>query len=278
MTVPKVFTPVIRIAQFTIADEIRQRSFIVMFVICSLFIFMVRGCYQGDYRLDGQEIEAAKIIIVLSKITFHVIAGGMMFLAGLLAMRIFRRDRDDGTQSFILSKPISRRQYVSGKVLGLWTLLTVFMFVLHGIVFLITSVRLNIVMPEYLWSSAWCSINLFFIIVAVLTLSLMMPDVAALLCVVGIGIIGVVSNAFSAVSRTPIGQAILQHSQSDISMWQVIDYAWPQIAGVQRFAVSFIGANEFGVHASVYPVINILAYCILSGVLLFRRFGKEEII
>ena len=278
MKVPKALTPVIRIAKFTITDEIRQRSFIVMFVVCALFIFMVRGCYQGDYRLEGQQIEAAKMIIMLSKITFHVIAGGLMFLAGLLAMRIFRRDRDDGTQSFILSKPISRWQYISGKVLGLWALLTVFMLVLHGIVFLITSIRLNVVLPEYLWSSVLCSINLFFVIVSVLMFSLMMPDIAALLCVVGIGIIGIVADALSAVSRTAIGQAILQHSQSDVTMWRVIDEVWPQIAGVQRFAASFIGANEFGTQASVYPLLNIFVYCVIFSVLLFRRFGKEEII
>ena len=99
MKMPKNLSPIISIAKYTLVDEVRQKSFIVMFVICALFILMVRGCYQGDYMMNGQEVEAGKVIIMVSKLIFHIIAGGVMFLAGLLAMRIFRRDRDDGTQS-----------------------------------------------------------------------------------------------------------------------------------------------------------------------------------
>ena len=97
-----------------------------MFVICAIFIFLVRGCYHGEYMVNGQELEAGKIVIMVSKITFHVIAFGVMFLAALLSMRVFRRDRDDGTQSCILSKPITRWQYVAGKILGLWVLIDYF--------------------------------------------------------------------------------------------------------------------------------------------------------
>ena len=139
---PQALSPIIKISKYTLTDEVRQRSFIVMFVICAIFIFLVRGCYHGDYMVNGQELEAGKVVIMVSKITFHVIAFGVMFLAALLSMRLFRRDRDDGTQSSILSKPINRWQYVAGKILGLWVLLIIFMFILHGIVFVITSINL----------------------------------------------------------------------------------------------------------------------------------------
>ena len=140
---PKALSPIIKIAKYTLTDEVRQKSFVVMFIICALFIFFVRGCYHGDYMVNGQELEAGKIVIMVSKITFHVIAIGVMFLAALLSMRVFRRDRDDGTQSCILSKPITRWQYVAGKILGLWVLLIAFMFILHAIIFLTVSINLN---------------------------------------------------------------------------------------------------------------------------------------
>ena len=278
MKMPKALSPIIKIAKYTIADEVRQKSFIVMFVVCALFIFMIRSCYQGDYVVNGQEIEAGKVIIMVSKLIFHIIAGGVMFLAGLLAMRIFRRDRDDGTQSCVLSKPITRSQYVAGKIFGLWILLIVFMFVLHGIVFIITSIKLNVVMPEYLVASMLCSLNLFFVIVTVLLLSLMMPDIAALLCVIGIGIVGLVAGGIFAMSQSPMGQAMMQqHTQSDFTIWQVIFYLWPKLSGVQSFASSLIGAEGFGKLAPVYPIMNIFAYCIILGGLLFWRFRKEDI-
>lgn len=275
---PKNLSPIISIAKFTLADEVRQKSFIIMFVICALFILMVRGCYQGDYMMNGQEVEAGKVIIMVSKLIFHIIAGGVMFLAGLLAMRIFRRDRDDGTQSSVLSKPISRRQYVTGKILGLWVLLIIFMFALHGIVFLITSIKVDVIMPEYLLASMLCSINLLFVVVTVFLLSLMMPDIAALLCVIGIATIGSVADGIHAVKNSPMGQAMMQqNNQSDFTLWQFVYYLWPKLFGAQRFASSFIGAEGFGELTSVYPLINVLIYCVILGSLLFWRFGKEDI-
>jgi ABC-type transport system involved in multi-copper enzyme maturation permease subunit len=199
-------------------------------------------------------------------------------LAALLSMRIFRRERDDGTQSCVLSKPITRWQYVAGKILGLWILLIVFMFVLHGIVFLITSIKLNVVMPEYLIASMLCSFNLLFVIVTVLLLSLMMPDIAALLCVIGIGMAGLVSDGIFAVSHSPMGQAMMQqHAQSNLTLWQVIYYLWPKITGAQRFASSLIGAGGFSELGPVYPLMNILTYCLFIGMFLFWRFRKEDI-
>jgi ABC-type transport system involved in multi-copper enzyme maturation permease subunit len=276
---PKALSPIIKIAKYTLTDEVRQKSFIVMSIICALFIFLVRGCYRGDYMVNGQDVEAGKVVIMVSKLIFHAIAIGVMFLAALLAMRIFKRDRDDGTQSCILSKPITRRQYVAGKVLGLWILTTAFMFFLHGIVFLITSVKLNIVMPEYLIASLLCSFNLFFVIVAVLFFSLLMSDIAALLCVIGIAIIGSVAGGIFALRHSPMGQVMMQQQeQSDFSVWQVIYYVWPKISGTQQFASSLIGGEGFGGLASMYPLLNIIIYGLILGALLFRRFQKEDII
>lgn len=272
------FSPIIKIAKYTLSDEVRQKSFIVMFVICALFILMVRGCYRGDYMVNGQEVEAAKVVMMVSKITFHVIAAGVMFLAALLSMRVFRRDRDEGTQSCILSKPINRWQYVAGRILGLWILSVAFMFVLHGIVFIITSVKLNAVMPEYLFASLLCSFNLLFVVIAVLLFSLMMPDIAALLLIIGVGITGLVADGIFAMSRSPMGQAVMQtHAPSGMTLWQVVYFLWPKLSGTQSFAASFIGADGMGATAPVYPLMNIIIYCLVLGALLFWYFNKEDI-
>ena len=47
----------------------------------------------------------------------------------------------------------------------------------------ITSINLKVFMPSYLAASLLCSINLLFVIVAVLLLSLRLPDIVAFLCV-----------------------------------------------------------------------------------------------
>lgn len=93
METSKSLPPITRITKYTFIDEVQQRSFIVMFVFCALCVFLVRGCYQGNYVVNGQALDAGTIVRTLSKVTFHVIGAGVMVITALLSMRIFRRDR-----------------------------------------------------------------------------------------------------------------------------------------------------------------------------------------
>ncbi|HOU49647.1 MAG: ABC transporter permease subunit [Smithella sp.] len=271
---------IIRIAKYTIVDQVRQKSFIMMFVICALFILLVRNCSQGGFIVNGQTLDDDAVIRVMLKAVFHMIAVGTMLLAGLLSMRVFKRDREEGMQSCILSKPITRWQYVAGKILGLWVLSVVFMFILHSVVFIMISIHLKVVSPEYLMASLLSSFNLFFVVVAVLLFSLLMPDIIAFLCVMGIGIVSFVAEGIVAASQSQLGQAMLQQSgsASDVSRWKVIYYLWPKLSGIQQFASSLISREGFHGFLSIYPFINILIYCLILGALLFWRFRHEDII
>ena len=277
---PKVFPSIIKIAKYTLMDEVKQKSFIIMFLICAAFILLIRGCYQGNYMVNGQVLDAGTVAGALSKVVFHIIAAGVMCLTALLSMRVFKRDRDDGMQSCILSKPIARRQYVAGKVLGLWVLSIIFMFILHSLVFILTSINLNVVMPEYLIASLLCSLNLLFVVVSVLLLSLLMPDIVAFLCVMGIGLVSLAADGISAISNSQMTQAMMQQPgpRSDLTGWKMVYYLWPKLSGTQRFASSFIGGEGFHGFESIYPLINVLVYCLILGVLLFRRFRSEDVV
>ena len=77
METPKALRPITRITKYTLIDEVQQRSFVVMFVICAIFVFLVRGCYQGNYMVNGQSLDAGTVVRALSKATFHVIGAGV---------------------------------------------------------------------------------------------------------------------------------------------------------------------------------------------------------
>lgn len=276
----KALPAVIRITEYTLADEMRQKSFGIMFVVCAVFVFLIRGCYQGNYVVNGQLVEPGTVVRVVSNVTFHCIAAGAMFITALVSMRVFRREQGDGMQACILSKPIARWQYVMGKIVGLWVLSVLFTFILHGIVFVMTAVTIKAVMPGYLVASLICSLNLLFVVVAVLFLSLLMPDIIAFLCVMGIGIVGIAADGIFAISRSHMGQAMMQQpgAPSDWTAWKAFYYVWPKLSGTEQFAASFIGSNGFQGFAAVYPPINVLIYVLILGALLFRYFRKEEIV
>jgi ABC-type transport system involved in multi-copper enzyme maturation permease subunit len=280
MKTSKTLPSIIRIAKYTLTDEMRQKSFVIMFAICAICVFLLRGCYHGNYMVNGQSLDAGTVVRALSKVTFHIIGAGVMVIAALVSMRIFRRDRNEGMQSCILSKPIARWQYVTGKIIGIWVLSALFMFILHSIVFLITSVNVQVIMPEFLVASLLCSANLLFVILAVLLLSLLMPDIVAFLCVLGVGIVGFVADGIAAASQSQIAQAIMQQSgagtQSDVTWWKIVYYVWPKLLGVQQSAASLIG-NELIEFGRLYPFINVLLYILILGAVLFRRFRKEDI-
>jgi ABC-type transport system involved in multi-copper enzyme maturation permease subunit len=232
--------------------------------------------------VNGQVLDAGTIVRTLSKVTFHVIGAGVMVIAALLSMRIFRRDRNEGMQACILSKPIARWQYVMGKIIGLWVLSTLFMFILHSIVFLITSINLKVFMPGYLIASLLCSINLLFVVITVLLLSVLMSDIIAFLCVLGVGVVGFIADGIAAASHSQIGQAMVQQSsgspQSDMTWWKVVYFFWPKLLGVQQLASSLIESESSHGFGSIYPLINVLVYCLILGALLFKRYRNEDIV
>jgi ABC-type transport system involved in multi-copper enzyme maturation permease subunit len=279
METPKTHSIVLIIAKYAFADEVRQKSMIVMFLISALFVFLLRECYQGDYMVNGQALSADAIAWTLSKVIFHVIAAGAMFIAALLTMRVFKRDREEGMLSCIMAKPIDRWQYVAGKILGLWALSVLFMFILHGIVFFIASLSMKTLVPAYLAASLLCSINLLFVVLTVFLLSLMLPDIAAFLCAVGIGLASLAANSIYTLSQSPMGQAMMQQSAdrapSGFTGWKAVYYLWPNLFGTQQSAASLIG-NDGGI--PVYPLMNVLIYCLILGILLFLRFRNEEIV
>ncbi|MRR33087.1 ABC transporter permease [bacterium] len=281
MKMPKSFPTIARIARYTLLDEVRQKSFVIMFAVCAIGVFLVRGCYHGNYMVNGQYLDAVTVVRALSKVIFHIIGAGALVIAALLSMRIFSRDRNEGMQSCILSKPIARWQYVAGKILGVWVVSVLFMFILHGIVFLVTSLSLRDFMPEYLAASLLCSVNLLFVIVAVFLLSLLMPDIVAFLCVLGVGVAGFMADGIAVVSHSQMAQTMMRQSgaapHSDLTWWKIVYYAWPKLLGVQQSAASLLGSEPFPGFGALYPLINVLLCCLILGALLFMRFRTEDI-
>jgi ABC-type transport system involved in multi-copper enzyme maturation permease subunit len=282
MKTSKMLSPITKITKFTVVDEMRHKSFIIMFVVCATSVFLIRGCYGGTFMVNGQNLDAQTIVRALSKVTFQIITAGAMVIAALLSMQLFRRERNEGMLSSVLSKPITRWQYVAGKIVGLWVVSLLFMFCLHGILFLTTSLTLQVFMPEYLVASLLCSINLLFVVISMLLLSLLMPESVAFLCLLGVGVIGLMADGIAAASQSQMAQALMQQSgtghQSDMTWWKIVYIVWPKISGVQLAASSLLENHSFAGFDTLFPLGNVIMYCTVLGALLFKRFESEDIV
>lgn len=111
----------------TVAKEIRRRSF---WIILALTAFVIWGMnsLSGSMvmNMNGEVIEGAES--VKNTAAFYFISFWNSVLAILLAVDAVRSDFDTGMINSILSRPLSRLDYLLGRFLGVW--LTVLLFYL----------------------------------------------------------------------------------------------------------------------------------------------------
>jgi ABC-type transport system involved in multi-copper enzyme maturation permease subunit len=267
------------LAWWTILDEFRQRSVVVFFALCAAFMLVVRGCYSGSYVVNGAALDATTLV---SQAAFHVVAVGVMLIAALMAMRIFKRERDDGTQAYLLSRPIARWHYLTGKVAGLWLGSAASMLALHGVLFLMTLLNAQAIIPGYLAASLLCSVNLLLVVLAVMALSLWIPDFLAFLAILGVGVVSFIGHGVEAAAHSPMVQSAMQQSGAQgahgFTWWKAVWILWPKLGGLQVTASSLIGRESFSAGALVGPLENIVASCCVLGALCYVGFSREEIV
>ena len=262
----------IRISVITINDQMRQKSFYLLLAIAIVFILLIRGCYQGDYSVNGRQVDNVSVAWYASLMVFHVIAAGMLLMASMLSMGIFSRDRDDGSMVMFLSHSVDRWQYVLGRILGTWVLSTAFMFILHLAIFLIALANTGGMITGYLTASLLCSVNLLYIIVLTCFLSLFLPNIMAAIFTLGIiGISFISDGAYQAMQSEQIRQLI--YSENHASLWRIL---YPKVYMLQHYASTLITNNAFVGMSPTYVWGNIVFYTgALVAAVLWRFYNSE---
>lgn len=269
--VDKIF----RIALDTVGDHLRRKSFYLLLAVAVLFILTIRGCYDADFTVNNRKIDPITLAWHASIVVFHVISLGMNIMAILLAMRIFTRDSDDGTAVLYLARPVSRLQYMLGRLTGTWLLCACFMFILHLTVFIIAWGKTGGIMPGYLTASLVCSTTLLFIIILVCLLTFLLPDFIAALTALGLITIGFVSDGGYRLLSSDIVKGMLTGSASaSVSTWRIF---YPKVGMLQHYASTLITGDEFQAMGPVHPFINVAVYCALCLFLTIAIFNRKEV-
>jgi len=265
----------LKITGYTIRDQMRHKSFYVLLGLSILFVLMIRGCYSGQYVVNGKQLDNIMVAWHVSKIVFQVIASGMFLIVILLSMKIFSRDHEDGSLVLFLSRPVFRRQYILGRIAGTWFLCLVFMFILHATIFLTVWVKTGAVIPGYLTASLVCSINLLFIAVLVCFLSLYLPDFISAVFTVGILFVGYISDGGHQILNSEILKtAVPSAAASPPALWRIL---YPKVYMVQAYADSIIRQNSFNNMGPLQPILNVSFFIILITTLMLVIFNKKEI-
>ncbi|NLD94702.1 MAG: hypothetical protein GX639_18765 [Fibrobacter sp.] len=266
------FKNYLTIVKFTISDELHNKSFYVMAGIGMLLVFMLRGCFNGNVQVNGQSVNALDIGYWTSIVAFNLIAVAGMMISVLLSMRLLKRDREYGMATVILSKPVRRTEYMTGKISGIWMLSYGFTLLLHICVYILMLVKTGGRIPFFIPASLVTSIGVLFAIVLVMFLSTILPDVIAALTTIGSGAVSIAIDSF-----TMIADKANINVDTSMSAGTVIAIIWPKVAALLFFATSLIREQPFLTKIPVHPVINLLVLTVAAGALLLWKFSQEEI-
>jgi len=266
---------VIKIAVYTMRDQMRHKSFYVLLGLSILFVLAIRGCYDGSYTINGKMVANAAVAWQVSRIVFHLIAAGMFLMVSMLSMKIFSRDQEDGSVVLFLSRSVFRWQYVLGRVAGTWALCFVFMFILHLTIFLTVWAKTGTIISGYLTASLVCSINLLFVIACTCFLSLYMPDFISALFTIGILFVGFISDGGYQIINSDLARSALPSSTNwGPALWRVL---YPKVFMVQAYADAIISKSEFHNMGPLHPLLNLSFFILLIMALMLGSFHRKEI-
>ena len=262
------------IAGHTVQDQLKRRSFYVLLALALFFVLTLRSCYDANYMVNGQAVSGVSVAWHASLLAFQLIASAMIMLSVLLATPLFTTDQQDGSMVLYLSRPVSRSEYLLGRLVGVWLLLSLFMLTLHGTVFLVAWQRTGGMIPGYLTASLLCTVNLLFAVTLSSLFSFFMPGFAAAALSLAIIAFGFISDGGQQLLDSQLVKAALSGTGTDAAWWRLL---YPKLYMVQNYAATTISGDEFHSFGPVHPLVNVVSYCaVLLGILLFI-FARRDV-
>lgn len=260
----------LKIAGYTLRDKARSPGMVVLLGLVVLFVLAMRGCYDGRVMIDGRPLEGAAVVGVVSRLVFHLVSSGMLLMAAMLAMTVFSRDRHDGSAVMFLSRPVERREYVLGRIVGTWLLALGSMFVLHAALLATVWFQTGRFAPSYLTASLIGSVNLLFVIACTSLLSLLVPGVVAALVTLGIVFVGFVSDG----GHQLFSAAVLPLDGSGPALWRLL---YPKVFMVQAWADTLLDGGAWYRMGPVHPLVNLAGYIVALLAAAVAVFGRKEL-
>lgn len=263
------------IAWYTLQDQLQRKSFYVLLAAAMLFVLSLRSCYDASYMVNNRPVAGLTVAWHASLFAFQLIAFAVLVMSVLMAMPVFPTDHRDGAMVLYLSRPLSRHEYVLGRIIGLWLLASLFMLALHGTVFLIAWQKTGALIPGYLVASLVCCINLFFAIVLTALLSFLVPGFMTAFIALAVICFGFLSDGVIRFLHNPMARAAFTGAPVPEPAWWRLLY--PKLAMVQYFASTIISHDPFQAIGPVHPLINVMAFSIVFAWILVLVFDRREI-
>ncbi|MGQ9707158.1 MAG: ABC transporter permease [bacterium] len=248
----------------------KRKTFYTILALGVIFV-LISGCFYspGSITINQRTLELSELINMIRAINLSLsIFWGMIF-AILMGMSSATSEVDSKQIYLVLSKPITRSQYILSRMLSALTISFSIIFVMTLLSWIIYNLRLG-VFDLRLWIGVGIVIlELALIISFVTLLSLFMPRIIA-------GFIGIIAYLFSFILSIDVIKTLVLSSEIPLHtriIARIIYIIIPPFMSITNLAIDLMNKLPILKH-ELLCLIHALCYLLISLcfiILLFRR-------
>jgi ABC-type transport system involved in multi-copper enzyme maturation permease subunit len=232
------------------------------------FIFLGKSCTPQMSTQNSMIIDLKTQQDLAMKVGFHSIIFWSVMLCGLLSSNLLSKEEEDGTVAMTLSRPVSRAQFLAGKILSVIMISTFNLILLSGVFLFLFYVEMKQFNPFILLSFLTMVIALILYTLMTIVLSFFIPRIAAPL-------VSMCIYLFTLWIALP-------------AYFDSIKYLWIPSSRIEMFYkylpkfgdIQFLGASFIGVSVKNYDIIsvciNALFYIFFFWFLILFLFKKRS--
>lgn len=256
------------IAKVGFKECLRYRVFYFILIMAVLFILLGKSCTPQVSTSSNQIIDLKTQQTLAMKVGFHGIIFWSVMLCGLLSSNILSKEEEEGTVAMTLSRPVSRAQFVAGKMLAVIMISAFNLILLSGVFLFLFYVEMKQFNPGILFSFLIMVLTLILYALMTVSLSFFIPRVAAPL-------VSMFIYMFTLWISLP-------------AYFETIKYIWIPSGRIELFYkympkfgdIQFMGASFIDVSSKNYDImiicINTLFYSFFFWFLILFLFKKRS--
>jgi ABC-type transport system involved in multi-copper enzyme maturation permease subunit len=257
------------IAQIGLKKQLRNKVLYFIFALTLLSIFAGRGCNTGTVIGSGLLLNKEMRSTIIITTVFHIITFWGLGLCGLIASGVLPKELEDKTALMVLSRPISRTQYLFGKLLSVLFISTAMLFSLGSIFIVLLYFDTGYAPVNIIPGFIMLLINYIFVAVSSFCLSLCIPRVI-------VPFIGLLVYLTSISLEMPFYFNKIRSIWEPSAVFTTLHALFPQLGGVQFLCGSFIQSIP-SFNDCLIPLTNVILYSFLLWILVIVMFGKKQL-
>ncbi len=276
------------IPRYALRDVFKSKLLVTFFVLCFIYPLVASilvYLHHNANALALLQINVRELLPIDATFfrTFVEVQGAFaLLLTIIVAPPLISRDLSNNALPLYLSRPLSRAEYVLGKMIVLVFLLSLITWIPGLIIYFFQA---SLAGFEWLWSNLWMIWAIFFgFIIWIVLLSLLSLAVSAFLkwrVVASGALLGIffVPSAFGEI----VNQLFLTRAGHLISLWATMNSIWRGLFGLFERQTGRISNRQFGEIILLEPPLwvswlVIALVCAVCVWLLARRVRAYEVI